>query len=59
VIGFAVSRRFAWPRRGKTLAEREGFYAALILKAEVLAGYKFTMRLVKNIAEKVPGGYPV
>ena len=36
------------------VAEREGFYAALILKAKVLAGYKFTMRLVKNIAEKVP-----
>jgi hypothetical protein len=40
------------------MAEREGFYAALISKAEVLAGYKFTMRLIKNIAEKVPASVP-
>ena len=41
-----------------SMAEREGFCAALISKAEVLAGYKFTMRLVKNIAEKVPAAVP-
>jgi hypothetical protein len=40
------------------MAEREGFYAALISKAEVLAKLILPVLLVKNIVKKVPAAVP-